>query len=266
MGAENLQDNLSKSLDEIEAAAEAILSKSEGTEAVDEQEGKVEDALEAKAMKKSVDADEVSDTDDDGNDKGEDEGKDDEKEDEDEGEDKADKAEKSLRGALADSEEISKGVDASEFLSEFSRIQARVVDDLRFDVNKSLETSGRVSEVLSKSFAAIMKSQEGLVGLVKSQAGKLEESNSIIKSLQERLDVVEKQPVGRKSVIDVVEKSFAASAGVANQKASLSKGEVLAKMNNMILKGVPGVVPMDLVKYESTGQMSETIKDLVENN
>ena len=263
MGAENLQDNLSKSLDEIEAAAEAILSKSEEVDAVDKQEELVEDAQKAKAVKKSVDADEVSDTDDDGNDDGEDEGKDDAKEDEDEGEDKA---EKSLAGSLKESEEISKGVDASEFLSEFSRIQARVVDDLRFDVSKSLKTSARVSDVLSKSFAAIMKSQEGLVNLVKSQAGKLEESNSIIKSLQERLDVVEKTPVGRKAVVDVVEKSFAASAGIAEQKGSLSKGEVLAKINNMIVKGVPGVVPMDLIKYESTGEMSATIKDLVENN
>lgn len=264
MGAENLHDNLSKSLDEIEAAAEAILSKSEEVDAVDKQKDLVEDALEAKAMKKSVDADEVSDTDDDGNDKeGKDEGKDDAKDDEDEGEDKA---EKSLRGELAGSEEIQKGVDASEFLSEFSRIQARVVDELRFDVTKSLDTSARVSNVLSKSFAAIMKSQEGLVDLVKSQASKLEESNSIIKSLQERLEVVEKTPVGRKAVIDVVEKSFAASTGTPAQKNSLSKGEVLAKINNMIVKGVPGVVPMDLIKFESTGEMSATIKDLVENN
>lgn len=263
MGAENLHDNLSKSLDEIEAAANAILSKSEEVDAVDKQKDLVEDALEAKAMKKSVDADEVSDTDDDGNDEGKDEGKDDDKEDEDEGEDKT---EKSLRGALAQSEEISKGVDASEFLSEFSRIQARVVDELRFDVTKSLETSGRVSEVLSKSFAAIMKSQEGLANLVKSQAGKLEESNSIIKSLQERLEVVEKTPVGRKAVVDVVEKSFAASTGTPAQKGSLDKGQTLAKMNNMIVKGVPGIAPMDLIKFESTGTMSDIVKDLVENN
>lgn len=263
MGAENLRDNLSKSLDEIEAAAEAILSKSEEVDAVDKQEDLVEDALEAKAMKKSVDADEVSDTDDDGNDDGKDEGKDDAKDDEDEGEDKA---EKSLRGELAESEEIQKGIDASEFLSEFSHIQARVIDDLRFDVSKSLESSARVSDVLSKSFAAIMKSQEGLVNLVKSQASKLEESNSIIKSLQERLEVVEKTPVGRKAVVDVVEKSFAASTGTPAQKDSLSKGEIMAKINNMIIKGVPGVAPMDLIKFESTGEMSATIKDLVENN
>jgi chromosome segregation ATPase len=265
MGAENLQDNLSKSLDEIEAKANAMLSKSEEVEKVEDKqdapdEENVEKSVESdeeENVEKSVKSDEVSDEDDDGNDESEDDDKDDDKE---------EKTEKSMKEELSENDTIAKSVDASEFLSEFSRVHANRMDKMSYELNKSLETSNRVSSVLSKSFEAIVKSQEGLQDLVKSQASQINEAKELIKSLNERLDEVESQPVGRKAVVDVMEKSFNHSAGIEEPKKTLNKGETLAKMSNMLQTGNPGISVNDIVKYESTGQMSDSVKDLLSSN
>jgi hypothetical protein len=130
-----------------------------------------------------------------------------------------------------------------------------VLDTLRGDINKSLETSTHTATILAKSFSAIMKSQEGLTNLVKSQASALQVQEELIKSLQERLEGVERQPAVRKSVINTMEKSFDHSAGVTNagEKQELSKSEKIEKLTNMAIEGQNDVTINDVVAFESTG-------------
>ncbi|WAB25178.1 hypothetical protein M3_0227 [Lysinibacillus phage vB_LfM_LysYB1] len=253
----DLNEKLNKSLEEIDQLAEQIISKSETTETVETAEAKTNEevvAETAQAIEKGLKSDDVAKDADEGSDtdKG-DEGKE-----EDKGEDKEDKetedkddVQKSLIEQAEENETLVKGFEVSEFLHEFTRLQGTIVDGLREDVNKSLESNTHTATILAKSFNAIMKSQGALA--------------KSIDGILERLDQVERQPVGRKAVVNVVEKSFNHSAGVEEPTKELSKGEKLAKLTDMAMNGTDGVTINDVVSYESTGQLRPELEALLKN-
>lgn len=247
----NLDENLAKSLDEIEAKADQVL---EGSQEVEEEVSEGGEVVE-----KGLKPDEVASDDDKADDSDDSEDKGDDEDEEDDTEDNDDKEEtkKSITEEFESNETIAKSLEVSEFLSEFTRVHTGVLDNLREDVVKSLETSTHTATILAKSFNAIMKSQEGLTNLVKSQANELKEAQNLIKSLQERLDDVEKQPAVRKSVVTTLEKSFEHSAGITSEgaKQELSKSEKIQRLTDMAISGQNGVTVNDVVTYESTGQL-----------
>lgn len=269
-----LEEKLAKSLEEIEAKAEEVLSKSEEVEAEEENSEVTEGEEVEKAIKPEEVADGGAGT---SNDVGEEDAGEKEDKDEDEDEDKKDdkkddkevakseadeeeadeEVEKSIVDEFTENEKIAKSLEVSDFLSEFTKVNGSVIESLRNDINKSLETSTQTATILAKSFGAIMKSQEGLTDLVKSQAKELSEAQELIKSLQNRLDEVEKQPAVRKSVINTMEKSFDHSAGITSkaEPQELSKAEKVQKLTDFAMEGKHGVTVSDVVAYESTGQL-----------
>lgn len=244
-----LEEKLAKSLDEIEAKADEVLSKSEETEEIDakiEVDEEVEKSVKPEDVsKEAVDGKEETD-------EGKEEG---EEEETDEGEEEEKEVKKSITDEFLENDKISKSLEVSDFLSEFTKINGGVLDGLRADINKSLDTSTHTATILAKSFNAIMKSQEGLTDLVKSQAKEITQANDLIKSLQSRLDEVEKQPAVRKSIVTPIEKSFDHSAGLANaaEPQELSKSEKIQKLTDMAMNGENGVTVNDVVAFESTG-------------
>lgn len=255
---------LQKSLDEIEAMADEILSKSEETENI--QEGIDENAQVEGDVEKAMKPEDISEPGEDDNaesdKKANDEDKKDEKpkpkesedeeESEDESEDEEEVTQKSFNDFVAESEELSKGVEVSDFLAEFTRVYGAITDTLRDDVNKSLQTSEHVSNILAKSFNAIMKSQNELA--------------KSIQELRERLDSVERQPVGRKAQVSIMEKSFNHSAGLEEGKQELSKSEKLDKLSNMAINGQNGVTISDVIQFESTGTLRPELQHIFKEN
>lgn len=265
---------LQKSLDEIEAMADEILSKSEGTENI--QEGVDENAQVEGDVEKAMKPEDISEPGEDdkaeSDKKANDEDKkgekpkpkepddEDESEDEEESEDESDSedeeeeevTQKSFNDFVAESEELSKGVEVSDFLAEFTRVYGAITDTLRNDVNKSLQTSEHVSNILAKSFNAIMKSQNELA--------------KSIQELSERLDSVERQPVGRKAQVSIMEKSFNHSAGLEEGKQELSKSEKLEKLSNMAINGQNGVTISDVIQFESTGTLRPELQHIFKEN
>lgn len=256
----SINEKLAKSLDEIDALAEDVLSKSVETseEEVEETTQETNDEIE-----KGIKADEVSEEE---GEKDTDEGDEDKEEAEKEDKEEDEDTKKSFIDELSENETISKSIEVSDFLAEFTRAHGSVIDSLRGDINKSLETSTHTATILAKSFGAIMKSQEGLTNLVKSQATQLNEAQGLIKSLQERLDSVERQPVQRKAVVSTVEKSFNHSAGlssVTEESGVLSKSEKIAKLTQYAMEGKHGVTVNDVVTFESAGTLRPELESIL---
>jgi len=249
-----MDEKLKKSLEEIDSMADEVIAKSAA-----------KDEKDSEKAPDNLTADEVSSDKDPGNTGAEDEKKEapkkeDAKESDDKGEEK--EVSKSITEIFTEDEEMKKSMEVSAFLESFTRLNGEVMEGLRNDVHKSLETSTHTATILAKSFGAIMKSQEGLSDLVKSQATQLQEANELIKSLQTRLDDVEKQPAVRKSIVSTVEKSFNHSAGLENagEEKELSKSEKLEKLTSLAMDANnPSVTVNDVVLFESTGELRPEI-------
>lgn len=248
-----VNEKLSKSLEEIEALADEILSKSEETvelekseevSEVDEESVELEKSEEVSGeesgeIEKGIKADDVS------NDAEESDDSDNSDDASDDGDDEEEETQKSFADVLNENEIISKALDVSDFLGEFTKENAHVIDNLREDVAKSLETSAHTANILAKSFNAIMKSQSEIV--------------KSISDLNARLDQVERQPVGRKATVNVVEKSFKHSASISGN--SLSKSQISEKLTQLAMSGK---IPVgEVISFESTGTLKPELEALI---
>lgn len=255
-----VDEKLSKSLEEIEALADEILSKSQ--EEVKDDNVEIEKGLKADEIAENTEEKE------DNKEEAQDGTEDKEEEDSAENEEDDEKVEKSAVKLLQENEEIAKSIEVSDFLTQFTRINGEVIDSLRADINKSLETSAHTATILAKSFGAIMKAQESLTNLVKSQSEQIAKQEELIKSLQTRLEELEKQPVGRKAVVSTFEKSFNYSAGLTGKDSNeqkLSKSQIIEKLTELALKPNSGVTVSDVVQFESTGQLRPELEHLINN-
>ncbi|GLI90597.1 hypothetical protein [Bacillus subtilis] len=216
-------------LDELENKADQILAKSaEAAKAEEEEEKKAKEAKEAEeAQTKDENSEEVTP-------KGE--------------ETSEESAEEVKEEAVAKSEE------------SFTAL----AEAIREDIAKSSASANKGFNVLAKSFMSLMDTNEQLSKSVKAQSEKIEEQESVIKSLETRLESLEKQPVGRKAVVEVVEKSFETDKPKAEEQ--LTKGEILAKLSNAVMNGNKAVTTADVVKYESTGEMREEVRQAILSN
>ena len=285
--------NLTKSLAELDALADELLEKSVKTS--DDKEG-----LKPEDISENVPEQEIKGTEDETNDKkNEDVDKEkedtsiqksintdpeDEKEDEEE-EDKekdvAEEIEKSMNEFL-NNEEIQKGIDASEFLSSCVEILAKSLGELRATVGQSKNSKDNddkdnSTEVLAKSLKASMtlnKSLEGRMRVLEQRNLDLEKSlNDGLETLKgfisDQMDGISHQPSHmRKSVqnISVHDRNFQKSlSGGQSTVETLSKSEVLTKLNNCLYSGNPIVTPTDIISYESGAPLRPEVAQLIYN-
>lgn len=231
---------LTKSLAELDAAADELLAKSKAAEdkqAEAEEEVKPEEVSDDSATPESEDA-ENADTEEkeeksdeelekcnddtikksenaesDGDNEEEIQKSEDAEESDEEGaeeneEKSAEEVEKSIRDDFEADEEIKKGMDNSEFLSSVVDIFAKSLGDMQYDVQSQGRMQNAASEVLAKSLQAVMATNQSLRSeneRLTRRINKLEKSMSIgFEKVLDAIDTMSTQPAHmRKSMANI---------------------------------------------------------------
>lgn len=291
---------LTKSLAELEAAADELLKKSKN--AKDDDEKTSEDTSEVTPEEVS---DSGSSTDEDKNieDENQDEDAVDEKEvaldeevedpepeegvkkseheedtdedtdDEDEDELTPEEVEKDVKDDFESDELVKKSMDNSEFLSSVVDILAKSMSDVQYNVHVGNKAQSAASEILAKSIQAVMTSNKTLKEeneRLTRRINKLEKSISAgFEKVMDSLDELASQPAHmRKSMasVSVVDRDFDRSlngSAVIGGFESLNKSQVLAVLNNELYAGNQNVSPSDIISYESGAPLRQDLQALV---
>lgn len=290
---------LTKSLAELEAAADELLKKSKN--AKDDDEKASEDTGEVTPEEVS---DSGSSTDEDKNieDENQDEDAVDEKEvalseevedpepeesvkesepdeeedtdaDEDEDELTPEEVEKDVKDDFESDELVKKSMDNSEFLSSVVDILAKSMSDVQYNVHVGNKAQSAASEILAKSIQAVMTSNKTLKEeneRLTRRINKLEKSISAgFEKVMDSLDELASQPAHvRKSMasVSVVDRDFDRSlngSAVIGGFESLNKSQVLAVLNNELYAGNQNVSPSDIISYESGAPLRQDLQALV---
>lgn len=180
---------------------------------------------------------------------------------------------KSIQGDFQQSEDIRKGMDASEFLTSVVEILSKSLGDVLFEVQSNGQDSQETATVLGKSLqAALMQNTQMATELAALRAENAELKKSISEGfdgLSVALNQFMTQPATmRKSVenIHVMDRDFGKSLDTgAGGFESLSKSQVMAVLNQELYKGNPSVMPADIIGYESGAPLRPELRQLVVN-
>lgn len=243
-------------LEELETAADEILSKAKKSEELDPDEISEDAEAEDEVIddEPDDDADDADDTDD--------EGEEEDSEDEDD-----DDVKKSLQSAILDSDDD----PAAETMNAVAEIIAKSMADVMDNVTGSREYSENSNAILAKSLLA-----QNVI--LHEQAESLQKTNrrlsSMTKSLEEKLDLLEAkidklgaQPAHmRKSVASYTERNFAESVGGTGAGSQqLSKAQVNEILTNELMSGSGIVTAQDIVALESGAAMRPEITALIDS-
>lgn len=292
---------LTKSLAELEAAADELLKKSKNAKDDDEKasedtgdvtpeevsdsgsstdedkniedENQDEDAVDEKevALAEEVEDPEDEDVKKSESDKTEDE--EDTEADEDEDELTPEEVEKDVKDDFESDELVKKSMDNSEFLSSVVDILAKSMSDVQYNVHVGNKAQSAASEILAKSIQAVMTSNKTLKEeneRLTRRINKLEKSISAgFEKVMDSLDELASQPAHvRKSMasVSVVDRDFDRSlngSAVIGGFESLNKSQVLAVLNNELYAGNQNVSPSDIISYESGAPLRQDLQALV---
>ena len=291
---------LTKSLAELEAAADELLKKSKNAkddEKTSEDTGDVtpeevsdsgsstdedkniedenqdEDAVDEKEVAL---AEEVEDPEPEEDVKKSDSDKTEDEEDSDEDEDEEltpEEVEKDVKEDFESDELVKKSMDNSEFLSSVVDIIAKSMSDVQYNVHVGNKAQSAASEILAKSIQAVMTSNKTLKEeneRLTRRINKLEKSISAgFEKVMDSLDELASQPAHvRKSMasVSVVDRDFDRSlngSAVIGGFESLNKSQVLAVLNNELYAGNQNVSPSDIISYESGAPLRQDLQALV---
>lgn len=278
---------LSKSLAELETAADELLAKSkavedggkgdkenltpdevsdESTSTPSSEEGAgegSEEELENDNVEKSDEPEQLNEGDD-----GESEG-----EKEPEEEQTADDMEKSLKDDFQANEVIAQGIESSEFFSAVVEVLTKSLSDVQYDTMVASKEAGAATDVLAKSMNAMIVANAALRAdneRLSRRINKLEKSiTQGFDKIMDSLDDISSQPAHmRKSLnnINVHDKNFGASLnGVQTSGGfdSLSKSQVMTILNTELYGGNPNVRATDIISYESGAPLRPDLQALV---
>lgn len=291
---------LTKSLAELEAAADELLKKSKNAKDDDEKtsedtvdvtpeevsdsgsstdedkniedENQDEDAVDEKEVAL---AEEVEDPEPEEDVKKSDKAEDEEDSDSDEDEDELtpDEVEKDVKEDFEADELVKKSMENSEFLSSVVDILAKSMSDVQYNVHAGNKAQSAASEILAKSIQAVMTSNKTLKEeneRLTRRINKLEKSISAgFEKVMDSLDELASQPAHvRKSMasVSVVDRDFDRSlngSAVIGGFESLNKSQVLAVLNNELYAGNQNVSPSDIISYESGAPLRQDLQALV---
>lgn len=277
--------NITKSLTDLEKAADEILSKAAKPEPVDEpkpdeisenptkadvpEEEKPEETPE----EKKDEDEEVIEKCDAPIKKSEEEPEPEVEEEPEETPDK-DELEKSIQSDFIGAEDIQKGMDASEFLSSVVEILTKSLADVQYDVQMSGEAHKSANAILVKSLQAsiaLNKSMADEITQLKAENADIKKSiDNGFETLTSALNEVLSQPAGmRKSLanIQVMDKSFQKSLNGAPSTGieGLTKSQVMDVLSSELYKGNPNVTTQDIISYESGAPLRPELVSLVSN-
>ena len=281
---------LTKSLAELDSAADELLAKStaaeddggngdeekltpeevsdDSTATPDSEEGAGEgndDDLEKcnDGVKKSDEPEQLDDGD----------NNDESGEEEPEEEQTADDMEKSLKDDFQANEVIAQGMENSEFFSAVVEVLTKSLSDVQYDTMTAAKEAGAANDVLAKSMNAVIVANAALRAdneRLTRRINKLEKSISQgFDKIMDSLDEMSSQPAHmRKSMraVNVHDKDFGASLdGVqtAGGFDSLSKSQVMTILNSELYGGNPNVQATDIISYESGAPLRPDLQALV---
>ena len=240
-------DELQKSLGieetkDVEAEDEIIKEEEENKTLKKKKLNKKLTVTKVTKNKKEEDDEEYEDEDD------EEEYKDDEDDEEyeDDDEDEDEDSKKSFKDDfLGQDEIIEKALEVSEFLEI-------LVDT----IGTKIDGFTKQSDLLGRTLFATGK-------LIKSMNAKLEEQDEFIKSLQDSIDEISNQPIGRKSIINAREVTTISKSLEKNNeiKKQLTKGQIVDLLVKSVEKGE--IEPLDVTRYETSGFLSKEIAKII---
>lgn len=174
------------------------------------------------------------------------------KEEEEEEEEKEMPFGKSFTDVLSENETVQKGVEVSDFLAEFAKsfgqgmgyLEGRITQNVVGHVLGALQQFASEQGEFNKSLAeAVVNIGHGLAGYIQQDAARSEEPAGPPKSQL-------RQVPGQ---VQVLQKSQG-----GNAFGDMSKSQVLDRMTDLVEKG--GLNPLEVVKFESTGEMSPGVE------
>lgn len=170
---------------------------------------------------------------------------------------------KSFEGAVQENETLQKGIEVSLFLSELSKAFAAGLDGIENRLNANLQ---QVGQALYDSLTGFASEQgefnkslaEAVTNIGHGVAGSLEQVEQVAQlpmgpPRSQSLQVVKGGQQG------YVQKSFAGQ--LAGEP--LSKAFVAETLADMLEKGEPGVSPIEVIKYDTTGELSPHLQQRV---
>jgi len=162
---------------------------------------------------------------------------------------------KSFQEQWAEAEADEGTYDVSPFLERVHQQTAAALDQIQSNLQKSIMAQGKNQTQFNIHLA---KSLQGMARLAQGQ-------EELIKSLAERLEVVENQPLPRRGAANVgqarvLQKSIPNEAGTVDQ---LSRGQILDALEDMALKSDNAPCGEQLTRamalFESSGQLSKSL-------
>ena len=281
-------DNLNKSLEALDAAADELLKKSTSSND-DKDDIKPDDVADTSNSEDTTnDTDEVKKCDkpDGDNVKKSDDNEDcdvqksDDDADCDDG-NCDDKVSKSLEDTQLDVKDdfiadpdIVKGIENSEFNAAVVATLVKSLGEIQFDINQNRQAADGATATLVKSLQASLVTNQKLIAdneKLTRRVSKLEKSlNQGIENIMEAIDSISIEPAHtRKSLtsINVHDKDFQKSLGGTTVGGfdSLSKSQVMSVLTEELYSGNSIVTPNDVISYESGAPLSAELKTLVVN-
>lgn len=278
-------DNLSKSLQALDAAADELLQKSKAVDEdndnlnpdeVSEKDAKPEtiqkcDNPDGDNVKKGEDC---ADGDcDDNVQKSEDtEDSDDAPADEEPVSKSLEDTQQSVEDDFRADPDIVKGIENSEFNAAMIATLVKSLGEIQYDISQSKKSSDSSTAILAKSLQASLSTNQKLMAendkLIR-RVNKLEKSlDQGFEKILDAIDSMSAEPAHtRKSLesISVHDKDFSKSLGSTSVGGfdSLSKGQVMSILTNELYSGNAAVSANDVIGYESGAPLSPELKALV---
>lgn len=185
----------------------------------------------------------------------------------------ADDMEKSLKDDFQANEVIAQGMEDSEFFSAVVEVLTKSLGDVQYDTMVAAKEAGAANDVLAKSMNAMIVANAALRAdneRLTRRINKLEKSiTQGFDKIMDSLDEMSSQPAHmRKSMraVNVHDKDFGASLdGVQTSGSfdSLSKSQVMTILNNELYGGNPNVQATDIISYESGAPLRPDLQALV---
>jgi hypothetical protein len=164
--------------------------------------------------------------------------------------------------AVADSENIKKAIEVSDFLADLVDKVSGAIDGIRKEtetrfaaIEKSLAANITASQELTKALSdSLRKSFQAVAEKADLQ------SEDLRKSLETLNSELSRTPAHTpKSKTTVLSKSF----GDDSDKKEMSKTDILKSLTDLYEKGDPGVTSLDIIRFESGGSLSPAVEKLL---
>jgi hypothetical protein len=173
---------------------------------------------------------------------------------------------KSLPQAVQDSEPLRKGIEVSQFLSEFAKAMGAGFEGVEARLDAKVQAVGQALFDQLTAFAAeqgeFNKSlAQGVVNIGHGVAGSIQQVQEVAEMPvgAPRTQQLQVLPGGQQQGQQFVQKSFGGQPGMEN----ISKAMVADVMSDMIHKGEPGITPLEVIKYDTTGELRPDLQQRV---